>query len=80
MFDDDDDLSRFSSKPRGASRRVTSHVSHANLGLETSAGPMRLYITTTVVVEIEDESCPLDNCSGEPAARPTRRLPMRSKR
>lgn len=81
MFGDDDDYSRFRSKPHDASKRTTiaSQVSHADLGLETSAGPMRLYITTTVVVEIDDDLCPFDEFT-EPAVRPTKRLPMRSKR
>ena len=81
MFDDDENSFRFHAKPRDASRRTTiaSQVSHADLGLETSAGPMRLYITTTVVVEIDDDPCPFDEFT-EPAVRPTKRLPMRSKR
>ncbi len=82
MFDDDDEFSPYRPKPRSPSRRVTisSHVSHADLGLETSAGPLRLYITTSVVVEIDDDSCTFDKFSGEPAVRPTTRLPPRSKR
>ena len=58
MFDDDDGYSDFRAKPRDARRRTTiaSQVSHADLGIETSGGPLRLYITTSVVVEIDDDS------------------------
>ena len=82
MFDDDDRYSDFRSKPRDASRRTTiaSQVSHADLGLETSAGPLRLYITTSVVVEIDDDSHPFDKFTDGPEAPPTRRLPTRLKR
>jgi len=82
MFDDDDGYSHFRSKPRDASRRTTiaSQVSHADLGLETSAGPLRLYVTTSVVVEIDDDSYRFDKFTGGPEARPTRRLPTRLKR
>jgi hypothetical protein len=82
MFNDDGDFSRFRTKPRNASRRVTisSHVGHADLGVETSAGSLRLHITTSVVVEIDDDSLSFDEFSSQPEARPTRRLPTRSKR
>ena len=82
MFDDNDDSFRFRSKPRDASRRTTiaSQVNHADLGIETSAGPLRLYITTSVVVEIDDDSYPFDKFSSGPEARPARRLPTRLKR
>lgn len=82
MCDDDENSFRFHAKPRDASKRTTiaSQVSHADLGLETSAGPLRLYITTSVVVEIADDSYPSDKFSDEPQVRTTRRLPVRSKR
>jgi len=82
MFDDDGDSSHFRAKPRDGSRRTTiaSQISHADLGLETSAGPLRLYITTSVVVEIDDDSYLFDKFSDEPEVRTTRRLPVRSKR
>jgi len=82
MFEDDADFPPFRPKPRGLKGRVTisSHASRSDLTISTAAGPMRLYITTSVVVEIDDDSCAFDEFSGEPAARSTRRLPPRTKR
>ena len=59
MFDDEDNSSRFRAKPRGAGRRMTisSQVSHADLDLETSAGPLRLYVTSSILVEVDVDAC-----------------------
>jgi hypothetical protein len=82
MFDDEDDASRFRAKSRGAGRRMTisSQVSHADLDLETSAGPLRLYVTSSILVEVDVDACLPDEFVGEPAPRPEPRLPKRTRR
>lgn len=82
MFDDEDNSSRFRAKPRGAGRRMTigSQVSHADLDLKTSAGPLRLYVTSSILVEVDVDACLPGEIFGEPASRSAPRLPKRAPR
>jgi hypothetical protein len=77
MFDDNADFSRFRAKPRDAGRRTTisSQVSHADIDLETAAGPFRLYVTSTILVEIDVDACLPGDLYSEPAPHPIPRLP-----
>jgi hypothetical protein len=82
MFDDDDESSPFRPKRRNASRRATlsRHVSHADIDLETAAGPLRLYVTASILVEIDLDACLPDVIFGTAAPSSVARLPKRTKR
>jgi len=79
---DDDDFFRFRARPRNASRRetISRHVDRVDLGLETSAGPVRLYVTSKIVIEVDLDSCLPTASPSEPAPRQLARLPKRTRR